>query len=141
MSAAVAKEIAPTDGNDASLCEPTAALVADYVCEFFSLRNKLLSETLDPNATVHAIATGDLLHTNAQLLAHFQDGPRWKSQPALRLFLESSKSSVPTYAMDFYAPGESPGLNGDGLTRGSQLSSTIVLYKVSFKPASHLQAH
>jgi hypothetical protein len=51
--------------------------VADYVCELFSSSNGDLIRTLDADANVASLATGELLVASAELIAHFSKGERY----------------------------------------------------------------
>lgn len=62
------------------------------------------------------------------LVAHFS---RWPSSPALRMFLESDKAGVPSYAADWFVAGTAPGLGVAGAVATSAAAGPVVIvYRV-----------
>ena len=52
----------------------------------------------------------------------------WKSSPALRLYLETDRPGVPSYAADWFAPGTAPGFSPTGTAATPSASGVVVVY-------------
>jgi hypothetical protein len=96
-------------------------------------RGESLLECLDLAAiTVIAVEGGDLrAEGEAELGLHCKTVPVWKAEAAKRLYIEGNKASDPTYCVDFYLKGQSPGWSLEGLASETPERSDIwVLYTV-----------
>lgn len=107
----------------------TAAQVSDCICELFTTGHpKELSKTLHRDATVLSLADSSVLVSSSALQSHFATCKGWKSSPALRLYLETDRPGVPSYAADWFAPGTAPGFSPTGTAATPSASGVVVVY-------------
>lgn len=116
----------------------TAAMVADRFVEVYAgasiMRRDQLHECVSPDATVVSLGNGGKQLASSETVAiHLATSSSLPSAAAKkRLYLESNRPQDPTFAVDFYAPGASPGWDPTiGVSPEAVLTTgTVVAYRV-----------